>query len=538
MQPNFANLKPVGPAPTAQPNFGNLKSGAMTPPSLATAGASFNPLKSFTGTAGPTAGSTQAIPDNSTPDTLSAIGNTAKSLVSGTIESGKDIGAAISAPIVQAGLNKLAKADQDGLSTIIKLRQQAKASGQDTTHYDNLIKNFQTSNGGTVADVFPQLLKSNEQVIGDFGSMFLELLGGSSGLTAGASRVAGETAGANLTTRLLKGSLTGAEYGAGFGATGAMQQNASPEGIAKSTLVGELGGAVTGGLLEGAFGKRPAGEIAAKESSKIEELISPKLTSKETKLAESQGRLVKGREPTLFRGGTPDEVLPSAQVTKSTQTIQREIPGASKMSEPELYTALQGRTTDMAQKLQPEMEKVPVTPQVTNKIKSSYEELKKTQIKNADASEEANVLKRQAQFDERLKKVESYTNMDEVWKERISYDDSIPDNVKKATTLSDSRLQAKKEEWLQNRAILNNAITDLSTGLGSTAKQSFSDMTDMYGAKQNILSKAKVELKPQPSKAVQWAKKHPYITGTVVGAAATATGIPKKALDIVTGGTL
>ena len=94
---------------------------------------------------------------------------------------------------------------------------------------------------------------------------------------------------------------------------------------------------------------------------------------------------------------------------------------------------------------------------------------------------------------------------------------SIKPNVKQATSQSPESLQLQKEEWLQNRDILNNAINDSKAGMGATSQKAFENMTNLYEAKTNLLSKAKIETTPQPSKIVQFAKDHPVVTGGIVG---------------------
>jgi hypothetical protein len=269
----------------------------------------------------------------------------------------------------------------------------------------------------------------------------------------------------------------------------------------------------------------------------IADTISPKLTAKEIKLAESQGRIVTGNQPTLLRGGTPDQILTSDKVTESAFTINKEIPNAAQMSQPDLYTALKARTTDMAQQLEPEMRAVTLKPETIDSMKEDVSALQKSQLENADATEEANVAKRQKQFNARLAKITPQSTLDDVWKERIALDDATPANVKNANSLSDSRLQTKKEEWLQNRSILNNIINDSGSGLGKTSQQAFKDMSNMYDARTNLLSKAKenLDLAGQPSKVIQWMKAHPYITGGIVTGAASATGVPKALLRMATG---
>jgi hypothetical protein len=241
---------------------------------------------------------------------------------------------------------------------------------------------------------------------------------------------------------------------------------------------------------------------ASKDLQAIKDMITPKATATEAKLAETQGRLVKGQKPTLLKSGTPDQILTSDQQLQSTMTIQKNIPGAGKMDEPTLYTALNEKITQTAKYLQPVMEKTPIKPETIQKINTDWEALKQQQISSADATEEVNVLKQQKQFEARLQS-SGNKNMNDLWNTAKEYDASVPENVKKATTLSSDSLQSKKTIWLQNRAILRSAITDTENGLGKTAQQPFSDMRNMYEAQNGILSKAKVEAKVQPSKLKQ-----------------------------------
>ena len=252
-----------------------------------------------------------------------------------------------------------------------------------------------------------------------------------------------------------------------------------------------------------------------KEFDAIQEKIMPKPTAKEAKLAQEQGRLSKGKEPTLLKKGTPDEVIPTKDTQRAIGTIHREIPNASQMDEATLHTALKDKIVEKSQLLEPEMKKVPIENDTVQQITDKWNKLKKEQIKNADASEEANVKKLQKQFEEKLKKSKS-GNMNDLWKTAKEYDDSVPESVKKATNISDPKLQYKKEMWLENRSILRDAIKDTKNGLGKVAQQSFDDMHDMYNAKEGLLSKAKVELEGKPSKAGELLK-NPYVKGAIGG---------------------
>src|SRR4029078_2450208 len=60
-------------------------------------------------------------------------------------------------------------------------------------------------------------------------------------------------------------------------------------------------------------GFQAAREAKATEeaTTKLTDTISPKATVKQAKLAQSQGRLIEGQEPSLFKAGTEDKILPS-----------------------------------------------------------------------------------------------------------------------------------------------------------------------------------------------------------------------------------
>lgn len=257
--------------------------------------------------------------------------------------------------------------------------------------------------------------------------------------------------------------------------------------------------------------------------NKIQDTISPKLTAKETKLAMDQGRLIEGQDPTLLKNGTPDTVLPSDRVVKASQTINRNIPNAAKMKPSELYAALDGKISDTATKLQPEMQAIPLTPATKAKLTSDWTALKTKQLADPYISNNVNLPKLQANFENNFLNKTGVRNMNDYWETAKAYDASVPANVKSATSMSSEGLQDQKSVWLQNRAVLRNAINDAANGLGKTSKQAFSDMHDMYDAQTNLLSKAKVGT-GESSKIVQWIKDNP-VKAKVIGGAAGTVGL-------------
>jgi hypothetical protein len=255
----------------------------------------------------------------------------------------------------------------------------------------------------------------------------------------------------------------------------------------------------------------------------IQDTISPKPTVGQARLATDQGTLYKGNEPTLFKGGTPDKVAATDQQLRSVQTIDRLIPGADKMDEPTLYSSLKDKIGETAKNLQPELQASPLKPETVQKISDDASNLAKEQLAEAKATDEPNLVKWQAKFQKYLPKGEE-ANLNDLWESAKDYDASIKENVKKATDLSSEDLQTQKDIWLQNRAILRDAITQASEELNGSAKQAFAEMRDMYEAQNGILSKAKIVTKPQSSLIKQTIDKNPIIKAGVK-AAGLGTGV-------------
>ncbi len=242
---------------------------------------------------------------------------------------------------------------------------------------------------------------------------------------------------------------------------------------------------------------------------KIQDLISPKANAKEIKLAIAEGRIAPGQEPTLLRDGTPDQILPSDKIVQASKTIRQQIPGSETMSQPELHGALDRKIEQISKKLKPEMQKVPLTDNIINNIHEAWNFIKQKQLDDPYTSTGANLEKLQSQFETKF--LDPITNktftgdmssavgvegaaptMDNLWDVAKAYDESVPANVKNASAISTDTLQTQKSIWLQNRAILRNAITDAKTGLGKPSQQAFSDMHDMFNAQKGIQSSYKL----------------------------------------------
>lgn len=349
---------------------------------------------------------------------------------------------------------------------------------------------------------------------------------------------AGQTAIGHKTTQPFSGGFLGDVTPVGADQNKSFGQNlgdAAKTGLDIGLTVGAPGEAkiadeTIAGLGE-KFATRAETKVGNAERANVQEMISPKNTAKEARLAQQEGRLVKGKQPTIFRSGTADTVMPSQKTLSARDTILKNIPGAGKMNPTDLYKAVDENITKMATDLRPQMEATQIKPETIQKINDDWNALKKSQMESAPATEEANVLKRQAKFEATLQK-SGASHQGDLWDTRVEYDKSISKNVKQANVNSPESLQIQKEEWLQNRKILNDAINDATHGMGESSKKAFEEMSNLYEARSNILSKAKVETGIKPSKISQ-AYNSP--TGKVIRGIVKGGAVLEGGKKIITG---
>ncbi len=398
--------------------------------------------------------------------------------------------------------------------------------------------------------------RTPEQIVGDVLEAGVETAGalslglGAVDLAGAGSKVALEQGAKTFGQKVGEGAITGAKVGGGFGATQGAAEGLQNQGnineVASSTITKGLEGAAGGAVIGGVAGAAPdvlsgIGEklsstpekLSEQELSKIQETISPKLTAKEQQLAESQGRVVKGKEPGFFLSGKPDTVIPSDQVMKNSEIIQKNIPGAANMDEATLADELKIKSSEVAQELKPKLQEIPASGKSITKMNNDWANIKAQQSETPEFQDAPGSKAFQKQFETRLKEISSDSNLNDIWESAKSYDESVPENVKNATELSDAKLQYRKEMWLENRRIFKNAINDASDGLGKESKKAFEDMTAMYDSRENIISKAKVKVKGGPSKISKAANSLPGKVAIGVLGGGTALEAGKK---LITGG--
>lgn len=162
--------------------------------------------------------------------------------------------------------DQLPKIDQTNVSNLFQMMHTATTQGNTAlaTHFADAIKNYQMAKGETLADAFPVLNKSPEQIVGDAvgAATTAATLGAGSLLdAAGVATEAGTTA-ANAT----RGALVGANAGLGAGVASGLENNENATGIAKSGLEGEGTGIALGGLT-GGLEENPSGSAAESQAT-------------------------------------------------------------------------------------------------------------------------------------------------------------------------------------------------------------------------------------------------------------------------------
>ncbi len=380
----------------------------------------------------------------------------------------------------------------------------------------NFLKRTQGDQNQTQAQIDPGTQLSDREVVGSAVSM--------AGIVAASGDIPGmnpEVANPSLLSggeRVLQGAEAGIKAGAVVGATqglgSGLQNNQENAGqVATQTVKSGLTGAAVGGVIGGGVSAAQEGINALKtpanaELNKITDTISPKMTAKETKLALSQGRIVEGQDPTLLRSGTPDTVIPSDKTNQVAQTIQEQIPGASKMSQTKLFDALNKNGLAMRDSLTPIMQQTPLQSNDIKNISDALKTLQTKQLADGYIPTNVNVEKLQSSFQNDIMKPlleKSNPTMNDAWVATQQYDASVPQSVKSATSMSSDTLQAQKSIWLQNRSILADVTHNVQTGMDATSQKAFSSMSDMYTAKENILSKFKLDKTGGLSKLGNWA---------------------------------
>jgi hypothetical protein len=227
---------------------------------------------------------------------------------------------------------------------------------------------------------------------------------------------------------------------------------------------------------------------------KIAALIEPKMLKKEKMKAIREGRVTESKAG-LFTGKKPDVVLPDEDVLQATETIKRLIPNADKKTQFQLHNDMATKINEIGSTLKGELQEVPVNKDVIAKANDAWEKAREIQLDSTlFAEHQAAGRKIQERFQRFLDTLNNpNATFADIWDARIEYDNITKKAAKQATDDSSTLLQLEKDMWLQNRNILNDILKKESGELSGQVKQDFFDMSNLYNAKENIVSKADVD---------------------------------------------
>lgn len=230
-------------------------------------------------------------------------------------------------------------------------------------------------------------------------------------------------------------------------------------------------------------------------------IIREKETDKAKQLAMSQWRLIAdtrwGARKFLFwqKGG---EIIPDEKIINATKVIKQQIKKPSKQPW-ELLKQIEELWRRKAETLKPDLQKISLDKPDIDSLNTVANELKDLTINDEVILRD--LTKKERDFiQQTIEKLTKAKNLDEVWEIRKFFDDGTSTAVKTATNLSDSKLLSKQDARMQVRSKLNDIIDWVSQSKwGPNVKKQFKDMSSLFDAKENIISRA-----GEVSKATQW----------------------------------
>lgn len=290
---------------------------------------------------------------------------------------GNDIGATLTGNKQVEDASKLADKEQTYLRTVIGLRDKAKEEGEDTAHWDTIINNYKPQ-GYQQPD-----LPSTGKVLEDAAGVALDI--GSAG-TYGAAKTAAMKTG----ELALKGTPAIVEAGTDVAKA------------AKNAVVGT------------------AEEQAAKQANKIIDVVSPKMTAKET------------TEALASRGGTKSGILGTVKVNtdpavkRIADTVSKYVPdfspkktlveniNATKEAVSNLATDLKNKVIESGQdriysfkELGSKLKAIEKSPQLVGDIEKTYDKVvgKAMDIARSNGGKVSDLFQARKEFDEYISKV-------------------------------------------------------------------------------------------------------------------------------------
>lgn len=245
----------------------------------------------------------------------------------------------------------------------------------------------------------------------------------------------------------------------------------------------------------------------AKNVRSIEDKIAPGINSREMKKIISEGRVSAGKESKLF-GRKKDLVTQSKRIKRAAGVVKKRIPGANKMDDFQLANATNKEITSISNRLRPQLSRVNVTTKERGLIDDAWSTIKKRHLSDPELSTVPGFSKSEANFQRFIDEIKTpvrnpdgtfrQKNLNDIWELRKSYDDSVKANIKNAGPTSPSDLQFKKQIWLERREIFNDLIFNMGERLPQSPKKLFSEMSDLYMVRNNVINKAKIATEDIP----------------------------------------
>lgn len=226
----------------------------------------------------------------------------------------------------------------------------------------------------------------------------------------------------------------------------------------------------------------------------VAETISPKITAKEGRKIIGEGRVERPAESVLF-GRRPDVVTPDERTAAAAAIIEARIEGAETLDIFQLSNEIKSFTDLSVQDLKPQFQAVKVADDSVENAFTKWEQVKAKQADEPEFEAFAGAPKFQQRFENFLAELAAADNLDDAWQIRIRYDDIIPDSVKQANSNSAPSTALQHDMWLENRAIMNDVIFELSEGLDTSGKAAFDELSLLYQARNNLIQKGKIDIK-------------------------------------------
>lgn len=289
---------------------------------------------------------------------------------------------------------------------------------------------------------------------------------------------------------------------------------------AKAAFVGEIATGASGLVRAGVRKFAPKGLVKFKNKhDDLAATIAPKTTGQQGQQLLREKRVVQGRTNPLT-GKAKDVVLPDATLRRAQDVIEREIPDFSDSFK--LSDDIETLTTKKAKELKPQLQSVKTTDEGREYLVSEWETLKELQ-KSSELWDDfpTSNAKFQNKFQGFVDEALEADNLDDLWDIRKRYDDIIRQTIKNPSPSASPSIQAKNEMWLQNRSILNDIIEGTADDLDVAVRGTWDDMSALYDARNNIISKARIDLKGKqglinPRNSIK------FLLGAGAGAAGTA----------------